>query len=562
MTLSASAGRTGLHQRVNEAGMTLIEVLVAMSIFLIVAAGVAGSMIVGLRATAHSRQATQGEAVAQAQFEEMKARPYYVPYSSNPAVGTTAAVDLLARYYPGLNTSRTTDSQGWTGWYTGANGDAYYTIASPVNSQGIALTVVTRFVDNTGSIVTPPASYNSTVAGADVPPSNLVKVTITATSAQNPSNNYVFDSMISATTSESCAHSSNSHVDIFGAVLKVSTGASEPYMDYLDASLGEAHATTGFGCTPSPQASAIGGKLSLFAGPTASGASVAISGPPDAQQLAGPLDVTTSSWPIPSFLASQAQAHVESDGSHEVEADGQTTVGTQSLRLQQVDGSYDDGGDGMRWDFVNPTVTATSGTVSNNDQIKAELEQDDGRTSGQGQVSYQQVNILPLQAVSANTPSARQGLVFVRTFSASASSDADGKPGDINNSVTYSATVGVFNPDKPADCTGDDCYDIYTSVGPQNPLQTAVDLSQAKYGLQSTLLSEWYSSSASDLASAMAASSDGTTSSINVDALMKLSGAFGSEVRLGSDGAVTLVNPQGYQQVWLGSVDISILQNK
>ncbi|MCL6106740.1 MAG: prepilin-type N-terminal cleavage/methylation domain-containing protein [Actinobacteria bacterium] len=561
--MSLSAGKYS-HRKIadHEAGLTLVEVLVAMTIFLIISTGVAATMAVGLHSAAKSRQGTSGKDIAEAQFEEMKARPFYVPYTTDHSVGTTAPVDFLSKYYPNLNSSHTVDSQGWTGWYTQSGSDAYYTEVAPAGSQGVTTTVVTRFVDNQGNIIIPPGTYNSAVSGDDNPPSQLVKVSITTSSPTNNSYNYVLNSQIQGDVGTSCSHASNSHVDIFGGTIKVITGTSEPYTALLDGSLGDAHATTGFGCTTSPQASGTGGKSQIFGGDTAVGAAAAISGPPDGQQSAGPIDVTSSDWPTPGFYDSTSAASVGS-AQLEVEAEGQAAVSTESWRLQQVDGCSCDTLAGYKtWDFVNPTVTVTGGQVSGAKQIDARLQQANGSTQGSAVASFQQVNILPLQAVDSDTPSALQGIVFVRTFSASASSQANGQPGGINNSLSYSAVIGVFNPDKPASCTGDDCYDLYPSTGPQNPIQTAVNLAQSQYSLQHTLLTEWDSATTDDINNAMAASTDGTTASINIDAMIKISGQFGTEVRRSdADGSVQLINPQGQQQIWLGSVDMSIMQH-
>ncbi len=560
-----------------EAGLGLIEVIVAMAIFLVISTALAGAMTMGLRTTTKARAATDGKAAAQAQFEEMKSRVFYVPASDSSAAGR----DLLATYYPNLSTNHATDSQGWTGWYTSGSGDAYYTRVSPADSNGIVLTVATRFVDNSGNIITPPATYDSAKSGQDYPPSMLVKVQITASwgyGGQNKS--YVLNSEISATSETSCPQSSNSHADVTGAIFSVSTGTGDPYADYVDGSFGDAHASTVFGCSPSVQASATGGQMTPFGGSATTGATIAVSGPPDSDQPARPTDLTMSTWPALSLTQSSAHASENSGGQNQVAAEGDTTVQTQALGLQQLAATSDDGVSGYwRWAFVNPTVTVTGGNQSNDNECEdddggdgnegcsqmvfANLGQQNGVTDANAHVEYQQVNILPLQALSANTPSAAQGLVFVRTFKADANSQANGQQGGISNNLSYSAVIGVFNADAPADCTGDVCYDLYTSIGPSNPVQTAINLAQQKYGLQQALFTEWHSFSSTDITNAMAASPDGTTASIGADALMKMTAKFGTEVRMNqSDNSVVLVNQVGIQQVWLGAINVSVLQNQ
>ncbi len=579
---AAFPGRLG-----SDAGVTLIEVIVAMSIFLVIATAVAGAMTMGLGSTAKARVATGGKAAAQALAEEMKSRVFYVPHSN-----TSDAVDLLAKYYPNVNTSKTTDAQGWTGWYTSGSGDAYYTKVSPANNNGIILTAVTRFVDNSGNIITPAATYDSGKSGQDYPPSLLVKVQITASwqyGGQDKS--YVLNTEIAATSETNCPQSSNSHADVTGAIYSVSTGTADPYADFVDGSFGDAHVSTGFGCSPSAQAGATGGQMTPFGGSTATGATVAVKGPPDNDQSAGPSDLTMSTWPALSLTQSSAHANENSGGQNQAAAEGDATVQTQALDLEQLATPSDDSASGyMRWNFVNPAVTITGNNKNGDDDDKCEdddggddgegcsqmvfanLGQRDGVTDANAHVEYQQVNILPLKAVSSQastTPAAVQGLVFVRKFKADANSKVSGQPGEITNNLSYSAEVGIFNPYKQG-CSAsnddeDQCYDIYSVNGTSNTsnLQSVIALDPSKYPLQSALFTEWQSFSSTDIAGAMAASADGTTASISADALMKMTAKFGAEVRMNqSDGSVVLVNQVGTQQVWLGAINVSVLQNQ
>ena len=149
----------------NEEGLTLIEIMVSMMIFLVVSAGIAGTLITGLRSTVSARQSTFGKEIAQQRIEEMRSRTYYVQYNANPTIGTKADIDLLDIYYPNLNSSPTTDDQGWTGrYYSGS--DAHYTRTSPPDIHGVVTTVETRFIDHpknnvdmNRAVVVPPSSY-------------------------------------------------------------------------------------------------------------------------------------------------------------------------------------------------------------------------------------------------------------------------------------------------------------------------------------------------------------------------------------------------------------------
>mgnify|MGYP001791832723 FL=1 len=123
----------------------------------------------------------------------------------------------------------------------------------------------------------------------------------------------------------------------------------------------------------------------------------------------------------------------------------------------------------------------------------------------------------------------------------------------------------MFNPARAATCTGDDCYDKFVVDGPTNPIQAAIDLSgSTNYNLQKALLTEFHSYTNKEINDASYKSSDGTTATVNIDAIMKISARFGTGVALKTSkpqqGEISIVNPQGLEQVWLGAFDESIYQ--
>lgn len=566
----------------NEEGLTLIEIMVSMMIFLVVSAGIAGTLMTGLRATVSARQSTFGKEIAQQRIEEMRARTYYVQYSSDPTIGTTADIDLLDVYYPNLNSSSATDGQGWAGrYYSGS--DAHYTRTSPPDIHGVVTTVETRFVDMNRAVVVPPSSYDSNSADNDVPPSNLVDVTITTSWLDHSEqNSYALESLISSTGQATtggevgCEHSSNSRVDVNGIILTASTGAATPYTDLVNGILGDAHATAAYSCSATLQTNATGGTMSIVGGNTYTGATMSITGPPALQKVVGPLDVTPPvTFPKPNISNSQVKGVIEDQsGLKEVEVEGMAMVGTQSLELQQVSDTPTETLTGYKqWDFINPTITvAGAGFGDDGEDIEAEIQQDNGVTDGKAEVGYGQINILPLQkwpTTTTNNPSAAQGLAFIRNFQAKAEAKADGIPGNATTTMTYSFTLGMFNPNK-SDCTssstGDTCYDFYT-ITPSNPLQLQnapqnVLRSNTDYRLQNALMTEWYSYTTTDITDAMTKSADGRTAKITADALVKISAKYGTGINWRTNNnAITLVNQQGLQKVWVGAIDVSVEQD-
>lgn len=556
-----------------EEGLTLIEIMVSMMIFLVISVGVAGTLITGLRTTVQTRQSTMGKDVAQHRIEEMRARVFYVPYSSDPNVGTTNDIDLLDIYYPDLSTFSQTDAQGWSGrYYSGS--DAHYTKVSPADSQGIVTTVEMWFVDSSRNVVVPPSSYNSNVADSDKPPTELVQVKVTTAWADRTGENtYVLDSLISSTGQSpsevaGCVNSSNSRVDAIGLILTASSGTADPYTSLVNGKMGEAHVEANYGCTPDIRVNATGGQMTTADGSVYTGATVSVSGPPSVDQTMGPTSVgPPAGYPKPTISNSRARGEIEDEnGSMEIEAEGEAIVGTQSLQLNEVSGTPTGSLSGYkRWDFLNPTITAVgSNSGDDGEDIEAEIEQESGHTEGKAEVRYQRINILPLQKWPTSTttnPSAAQGIVFIRDFVANAQSSVEGTPGSAYNTLTYAFTLGMFNPNKSgctSSSTGDACYDLY-SISPSNPIQTAAPLSSSKYRLQNALMTEWYSYTAADISNAMYATADGKNAAITVDALVKISAKFGTEIRWKtSNNAITLVSQSGLQQAWIGAFDISL----
>lgn len=546
----------------DQSGLSLIEIMVSMMIFLAVSAGVAGTITSGLRTTVYTRLATMGKAQAQEQTEEMRALPFHVPYSADPDIGTTSDVDLLDRYYPNLSTPVITDGWGWQGWFTPASGT--YTRKSPEDDHGIVRTVETHFINNDGSVIIP-ATFDTNSEGHDTPPSQLVEIRVTTSWADRTGDNsYTIVSRISSTNEyQGCYSNSNSHVDVISGLISISTGSGEPYASFLNGNFGEGHARVDTGCEVGTQAWGAAGEVVLTAGNTYLGAYASVTGPPNRMASDGPGTVgPTMEWPVTSInnTTAQAQTAVAESLGGLISAEGGVTVESMNEELQQVDGWPGATIEGYRqWDFSNPVIEAVG--VAASEPSLASLQQLLDVTTGEGAVVIEQVNILPLVAKTAGVPSAPQGLIFVRGFTAEVISNANGREWGASNQVTYSATIGIFDPSSPADCVGDNCYDLFALAGPDNPIQTAINLASSNYRLQNELFTEFHSYTGGEISAASAASSDGTSATISVDALLKVTARFGTEVRWNTaNDEITLVNPQGLEQVWLGAIDVALHQ--
>lgn len=574
-------------------GFSLIEILVATALFLVVSTGVASTMVLGLRSTVHTRMATLGKTAVQQQIEEMRSRDYYVPYSTDPDVGTTADIDLLDRYYPDMNTSHTIDGQSWEGWYTNSGDDAYYTMQSSEDIHGIIVTVETRFKDSFGETIIPTSGYDSNSSADDSPSSDLVEVKVTANWLnRNTENSYTNITNIASTDKAEtggsedaggeagCINSSNSTINITGGSVKVST-LDSPFEDFIYGTLGSADASVSYDCISSTLAHGMGGKWGTYddvyywGGDEYPGAETTVSGPPSDTDYAGPLSVgPTGSWP--SFYIGQSEAKVAVDNDDdigEISSKAQALYNDLNIHLWRVsEDPCDCPEEGyIRWDFVNPALSVEGASSipydydgdSFDENALAEIVQEDGVSIADGEVDMGQVNFVPLEAITDDIPSAEQGLVFIRDFRAESHSEASQSEGSASNTLTYSATIGMYNLSKDSDCSGDGCYDLY-QISPDNPLQTTIDLDNPDYKLQQALITEWESYTTTDINDVMNTSDDGSTATINVDALIKIIGNLGSEVRMQSDspGDVTLMDANGTEQLWLGIFDVSLVQNE
>jgi hypothetical protein len=279
-----------------------------------------------------------------------------------------------------------------------------------------------------------------------------------------------------------------------------------------------------------------------------------------------------SSWPQWSITGSKVEGKAETDEG-ELEGEGEATVGGMTVSLQEVDGWPGSLNSGYKqWDFLNPMVQVAGGINGGeddpdhqDDQAEAEIKQEDGKIEGEGEAYYQQINILPMLAkTTSGTPSALQGLIFIRNFSAEVKGHVNGHSGS-SPTATYSATIGMFNQSKAANCTGDACYDLYSISGSKDlatTIESVINLNSDGYRLQKALFTEMTSATKQQISKAMTYSSDGKNATFNLDAMLKISSTFGTEVRMSTSKpyAVTLVNQQGLMQVWLGSIAMSLSQ--
>ena len=155
-----------------DGGFTLLEVMVAIILLGIVAAGVVPLLVGTLKAANAAKLNTQAKNLAQAQIERMRNLPYHVAQSAGPYI------DLLDMYYHDLGNGN--DSKCGTG--AGSYSAGTYTCVNPVglSQSGYTITVASQFLNKDRAVVTPPTGYNSqSTSGQDVPPANTLGITVT-----------------------------------------------------------------------------------------------------------------------------------------------------------------------------------------------------------------------------------------------------------------------------------------------------------------------------------------------------------------------------------------------
>src|SRR3954451_22491420 len=89
----------------SDGGFTLVEIIVAIAVVSVAAAGAVPLLIVGMQAAATSRFNTQAKNIAQQRFESMRDLQFHVDHQNGPYV------DLLDIYYTSRSTTTTTGNR-------------------------------------------------------------------------------------------------------------------------------------------------------------------------------------------------------------------------------------------------------------------------------------------------------------------------------------------------------------------------------------------------------------------------------------------------------------------
>lgn len=179
----------------DDAGFTLIEVVVGLIVFALIAEGLASVLIGGAQAELFARNNTAAKAFTQQRIDAMRSLPYHVDAQNGQFI------DLLDQYFPNVLSSTThiqhiVEGQTVDGVYVASDTAASTHPAGPYYRISIAGSLIstelqpytqlvyTQFLnpqDPSAAAMAPPSTYDSTVPGQDQPISPLLGVWVDTT---------------------------------------------------------------------------------------------------------------------------------------------------------------------------------------------------------------------------------------------------------------------------------------------------------------------------------------------------------------------------------------------
>lgn len=211
--MSPAAEHPRRSRGADDAGFTLVEVVVALGIVMTLLVAVLPQLVGGIQANDVARSSTQAKALASSELERMRNLPFHVEPNAGPFV------DLLDRYFHDLAPPGTaptcTDGEGRSVAPVPANagyvapsakhcpweppGAFFRTVrtdATDADLDGFVVTAATQFLDATTppGPVAPPTGYDTSTVGRDTPVTGQVGITVTVlperTTARRPVSTY------------------------------------------------------------------------------------------------------------------------------------------------------------------------------------------------------------------------------------------------------------------------------------------------------------------------------------------------------------------------------------
>ena len=173
-----------------QSGFSLVEVLVALTIFTVVTLGVVPVMISSIRAASLSRSYTKGKNIGVQAMERIRGLPYFVSVGSVTPV-TEPRVDVLDLYFP--DTTSGGYRPGTSSFVTTCTNSSDSPAASgasacpPTVPAGHTVTFEATFVSPSGSgfATETPVGYNWNSTNTETAPSPLLKMVVGVSWMQN-----------------------------------------------------------------------------------------------------------------------------------------------------------------------------------------------------------------------------------------------------------------------------------------------------------------------------------------------------------------------------------------
>ena len=169
--------------RRGERGFTLIETMVAISVFSIMTVGIAPLLLTSLRGSSLARSYTVGKNLAQESMERVRGFPYY---------DTAPRRDVADLYFPNLSTGYDASTQTFVTTCTSTTSIPATSgaLACPPDHADGTTTIPAGYtvsfraqfvrpantVPETYTVEPPPATYDSNVASNSIPPASRKSV--------------------------------------------------------------------------------------------------------------------------------------------------------------------------------------------------------------------------------------------------------------------------------------------------------------------------------------------------------------------------------------------------
>lgn len=346
----------------DDGGFTLIEVIVALGIFLVVTTALLPQFLSGIRSVSKADREGVTQGILQQQIERLRGLPYRVSLGSDGS-GTDQDVDLLDIYFPNLAAPATplacttgsalalpTTTAG-TGYVTSAGAGCsyepgavpFYRTVQPGTDPElgtIALVYDLQFVGGGSKaspapvVATPQAGYDSDHAVTNYPPSSQVAVTVTVLYRDRGA---VVARSLATQISQHDSGPTLVHTTADATAVEVTSLAPSGAAESLTAGVLSLDASVGDISTADVSLSGVVARMATGDTTTSQldyGATTAVSAPPSVASLQ-PVDVTPSWGTGCTALLCYGTSHVGADGTAGVSTDGGLpSVGSLSTPLR------------------------------------------------------------------------------------------------------------------------------------------------------------------------------------------------------------------------------------